>query len=71
MENLDEDQAVSLLQILRHAYPFLVFRTASVPIHLQFCLVLTSQVQVLVLESQWSVAELRHLPDSQVTPQPV
>jgi hypothetical protein len=48
-------------------YPFLVFHTASVPTHLQFCLVATSQVQVLVLECQWCVAKLRHLQDSQVT----
>ena len=73
-ENLNEDQTFSLVhyqtslsQILRQPYLFLVFHTASVPTHLQFCLVPTSQVQVLGLERERGVAKLRHLPDSQVT----
>jgi len=73
-ENLNEYQTFSLVhfqtslsQILRKPYPFLVFHTASVPTHPQFCLVPTSRAQVLVLERQWCVAKLRHLPDSQVT----
>lgn len=73
-ENLNEYHTFSLMhyqtslpQILRQPYLSLVFDTASVPTHLQFCLVPTSRVQVLVLEQQWCVAKLRHLPDSQVT----